>query len=207
MDRAPEAALLIGGASRRFGSPKALAQLRGRALFQHVLAAARDAGLAPVLVGKAPPGFPAIDVPRVADDPRFAGPAAGLVAALERARGLGAPGVILLACDQPRVTPAILTHLVERSLSHPGQAAWFEIGGGIEPQPAYYPVRILDSAAAPEGAGDALPGASRPAPALNRWLRSAAGPESGLGLMPGDPRARVLHNVNTPWDLQSLDRS
>jgi CTP:molybdopterin cytidylyltransferase MocA len=43
------AVILAAGESRRFGSPKQLAQLEGRTLLEIVLGAARDAGLRPVV--------------------------------------------------------------------------------------------------------------------------------------------------------------
>jgi molybdenum cofactor cytidylyltransferase len=41
--------ILAAGESRRFGSPKQLAQLHGRSLLEHVLATAETAGLRPVV--------------------------------------------------------------------------------------------------------------------------------------------------------------
>lgn len=41
--------ILAAGESRRFGSPKQLAQLEGRSLLEHVLAAAEGAGLRPIV--------------------------------------------------------------------------------------------------------------------------------------------------------------
>jgi len=43
------AVILAAGESRRFGSPKQLAQLEGRSLLEHVISAADDAGLRPVI--------------------------------------------------------------------------------------------------------------------------------------------------------------
>ena len=42
------AVILAAGESRRYGSPKQLALLEGRTLLEHVLEAARAAGLRPV---------------------------------------------------------------------------------------------------------------------------------------------------------------
>ena len=43
------AVILAAGESRRFGSPKQLAQLKGRTLLEHVLACASGAGLDPIV--------------------------------------------------------------------------------------------------------------------------------------------------------------
>jgi molybdopterin-guanine dinucleotide biosynthesis protein A len=99
------ALLLTGGASRRFGAPKAEVQVDGERL------ADRNARLlaavaAPVLeVG---PGYSGLDAVR--EDEPGAGPLAGVAAggAALTARGAGEQSVLVLAVDLPFVDPAFL---------------------------------------------------------------------------------------------------
>ena len=100
-------ALLVGGASKRFGSPKALAGFRGETLAargRRLLAEACDEV---VVVGKGADGLPF----EVLDDgARSRAPVHGLVAALRRARH---DVVLALPVDVPLVTPGALRALGE----------------------------------------------------------------------------------------------
>lgn len=101
--------LLVGGASSRFGSPKALAELGGETLAVRgwrTLAAACDEVLA---VGKATDGlelpFPVLD-----DGTRGRAPVFGVLAGLRTARH----GIcVVLPVDCPLVTPALVRTLGE----------------------------------------------------------------------------------------------
>jgi molybdenum cofactor guanylyltransferase len=101
--------LLLGGASRRFGSPKALAQLRGETLAERAwrtLGAVCDERVA---VGKSVDGlgfpFPVHD-----DGTAVRAPLAGIVAGLRRASH---DVCVVLPVDCPLVSPAALTRLAE----------------------------------------------------------------------------------------------
>lgn len=109
-------AVLVGGASRRMGRPKAdLAHPGGGTLAEHAVRILRDAGAREVwLLGAGGTAAGLDGVPRLDDARADRGPLGGLVAALERARGLapdrtpsaapgGGPWVLLLACDLPYV--------------------------------------------------------------------------------------------------------
>ena len=112
--------VLAAGNATRFGSPKALATLDGRPMLEHVVSAAVDAGLEPVIVvlGDAADVIdPAIDwrgVRRVRNpDPRR-GLSSSLrlgLHAIEVERPAVGAAVILLG-DQPRTTPATIASLV-----------------------------------------------------------------------------------------------
>ena len=101
--------LLVGGASRRFGSPKALAQLGGQTLAERawrVLGEACDELLA---VGKA---GDALELPfAVLDDGQeVRAPIAGVVSGVRAARH---EVCVVLPVDCPLVTPAALRALGE----------------------------------------------------------------------------------------------
>lgn len=99
--------LLLGGASSRFGSPKALAQLRGETLAERAwrtLGAACDERLA---VGKGELGLP-FEVLAEPDEPQA--PIVGVIAGLRAARYETA---VFLPVDCPLVTAALLRQLGE----------------------------------------------------------------------------------------------
>ena len=96
--------LLVGGASRRFGTPKALAMFDGETLAdrgRRVLAEACDQVLVVGKAGELP--FDVID-----DSAAVRAPIAGVVAGLSAARHDVA---IFLPVDCPSVTAALLRHL------------------------------------------------------------------------------------------------
>jgi molybdopterin-guanine dinucleotide biosynthesis protein A len=106
-DRGLTGVLLLGGASRRFGSPKALAELDGETLAERcwrVLGEACDERLA---VGKVSDGlrlpFPVLD-----DGVEIRHPAAGLVSALRVAEH---EVCVVLPVDCPRMTVEALRAL------------------------------------------------------------------------------------------------
>jgi molybdopterin-guanine dinucleotide biosynthesis protein A len=89
------------------GRPKATVPLGGAPLIAWPLAAARAAGLEAVVVAKPGSRLPPLDV-AVWDEPEApTHPLTGIVAALERA---GRP-VVVLACDMPFVTPALIARV------------------------------------------------------------------------------------------------
>jgi molybdopterin-guanine dinucleotide biosynthesis protein A len=99
--------LLVGGASRRYGSPKALATIDGETLAdrgRRTLAAACDEVL---VVGK--PGELPFDV--VDDGSEIRAPIAGVVAGLRRAAH---DVTVVLPVDCPWITPPVLRLLGER---------------------------------------------------------------------------------------------
>ncbi len=101
--------LLVGGLSRRFGAPKALASLGGETLAARgwrILGEACDERLA---VGKAADGLP-LPFPLIDDGTELRHPAAGIVAALRRAEN---DVCVVLPVDCPAMTPEALRRLGE----------------------------------------------------------------------------------------------
>jgi len=80
--------------------------------------------------------------PVVADRVEGAGPLGGLDAALRHARDRGYEGVLLVACDLPLLTTALLRSVASGLGSHPA-AAPARRGGGVEPLCAAYRVDAL----------------------------------------------------------------
>ena len=186
--------VLAGGASRRMGRDKATLELDGESLAMG--AARRLHQVCPqVLVADAGRGLlPAAVATAIPDGPG-AGPAAGILGAAAARPG---DALLVLACDLPAVPVALLGSLIETATGDPG-ADWVlpRTHRGPEPLCALYRPRALALLATRVAAGDyALhPLASEPILRV-RFLDEDA-------LRPfGDPR-RLLHNLNTPEDLEA----
>jgi molybdopterin-guanine dinucleotide biosynthesis protein A len=98
--------LLVGGASTRFGSPKAFARLDGRSLAEiawETLAFCDER----IAVGKADDGLD-LPFPMLDDGTDVRAPIAGVVAGLRAAAN---DVCVVLPVDTPRVTPAVLLDL------------------------------------------------------------------------------------------------
>lgn len=129
--------ILAGGASSRFGSPKAAALLAGRPMIEYPMTAMAEAGLRAVVVAKQDNELPAlppgVEVLREPDKPRH--PLRGIVTALETIDG----PLVICACDMPFVTARLLVWLA----SLPDDVAIAMAGG--KPQPLlgrYSPVAL-----------------------------------------------------------------
>jgi molybdenum cofactor guanylyltransferase len=101
--------LLVGGASERFGSPKALESFRGETLAERAWRVLQEACEEVVAVGKAVDAlelpFPVLD-----DDSADRAPVFGVIAGLRAAEH---DRVLVLPVDCPLVTPALLRELLD----------------------------------------------------------------------------------------------
>jgi molybdenum cofactor cytidylyltransferase len=134
--------VLAAGSSTRFGSPKALAELEGRPLLEHVLDAAAAAYLQPVVVvlGDSAPEIERRIRWRNERRIRNPDPARGLSSSLRdgiadlSAIAPRADAVVLLG-DQPRTSAEIIRRLVEAAdlTDHPIVVPRYAAGGGSNP--------------------------------------------------------------------------
>jgi molybdopterin-guanine dinucleotide biosynthesis protein A len=106
-------AVLAGGRGERIGGAKPTRELAGRPLIDYPLAAARAAGLRAIVVAKRDtelPGGLAETLVLEPEEPRH--PLCGALAALEHAaQGSPEVAVVLVGCDMPFLTGALLTWL------------------------------------------------------------------------------------------------
>lgn len=93
------------------GRDKAVAELGGSRLIDHVVAAIVAAQLVPVVAGRERPNVAAVFMD---DPPGLAGPAAGLAAAMRTHPGAD---VVLVGTDQPYLRPETVRRLLE--IDHP----------------------------------------------------------------------------------------
>jgi molybdenum cofactor guanylyltransferase len=171
-DRSLTGVLLVGGASTRFGSPKALARLHGRTLAEigwETLAFC-DERLA---VGKSADGLD-LPFPLIDDGTDVRAPIAGVVAGLRAAAN---ELCVVLPVDTPRITPEALLGLADACRD----AAVPQTG----PLPGAY-------------RRSALPVLEQALSAGRLSLREAL---AGLDTLVVDVEPDLLLNVNTPDDL------
>ena len=167
--------LLVGGASRRFGSPKALAELDGEKLAERAHRTLADAFARVIAVGKASDALP-LPFPVLDDGADVRAAIVGLAAALRLAE---TELCVVLPTDMPDVTPDLLRSLADGA--DDVDAATFQTG----PLPGAYRRSALPVLESRIAAGElALTGALAE-------LRTA--------VLAADPR--LLRNVNTPQDL------
>ena len=102
-------ALLVGGGSRRFHSPKALARFRGETLAERAHRVLADACDEVIVVGKASDRLP-LPFPVVDDGSGLRAPIVGVAAALRLA---SAELCLVLPTDMPWVTAGLLGELAE----------------------------------------------------------------------------------------------
>lgn len=192
----PLGAILAGGASRRFGSPKALAPVGGVGLAERVRAAIRAAGLEPRLITGDATLVAALDLPSRTDSALGGGPLAGIQAALRWAAAEGRPGALCVSCDLPFLEPELLRTLCQLD---PYRVVVPESTGpaGIEPLCAFYPVGCLEAinqriergALRLQDLLAAVPVRRMPLADVRRW---------------GDP-GRIFFNVNSRGDHQHAE--
>jgi molybdopterin-guanine dinucleotide biosynthesis protein A len=178
-DRDLTGILLVGGASTRFGSAKALARLGGDTLAARAWRVLGDVCQERIAVGKVADGLE-LPFPLLDDDADVRAPLAGLVAGLRAARH---ELCVVLPVDCPLVDANLLRELVARC--H-GDAAVPQTG----PLPGAYRRSALAVLERRLAAGELA-------------LRGAAA-ELDATVVELDPGA--LANVNTPADLGAVAR-
>jgi molybdopterin-guanine dinucleotide biosynthesis protein A len=185
-------AVLAGGGSTRFGSPKALARMGGVPLVAAVARAMAAAVSRPVVITHLPDVAAAAGVPARRDRVAGAGPLGGIETALLWARELALPGALCVACDLPLVTPELLRLIVRCGLESGAEAAVPDgVGPGrLEPLCAWYSVSAL------EPVRHALRRSDLSLHGLIETLRVAPVERARVSAC-GDPEVLFL-NVNTP---------
>jgi molybdopterin-guanine dinucleotide biosynthesis protein A len=169
--------VLVGGASRRFGSPKALARLGDETLAERAWRVLGDACEERLAVGKASDALP-LPFPVVDDATAVRAPLAGVVAGLRAAAN---ELCVVLPVDVARVTPELLLELADAC----ADAAVTQTG----PLPAAFRRRR------------ALPELERRLAAGDLALRDALA-ALDVAVVEADPA--LLANVNTADDLRRL---
>ena len=137
------AIILAAGSSTRLGHPKQLVELGGETLLERSVRICAEAALSPVFL-VLPPGRPDLIPTSTACTPvvnpaHAEGIAASIRAGISAAQAASSTGAVILACDQPAVTPAHLRRLA----STPARVTASRYVGrhGV---PAYFPASTFD---------------------------------------------------------------
>ncbi len=172
------AVILTGGESRRMGRDKALAELDGRPLLQHVIDSLRPLfGRLVVSVRKPRPG---LCLPQIRDAWPGRGPMTGIASVMQR---VDTDWLFVAGCDMPFIEPGLVRLMADRRDGH--DAVLAETGGHMQPLPGFYARRIL--------------------PAMR--ARIAEGRRSLTGLIADEPDVALLSEAearNADPDLRSF---
>mgnify|MGYP005858608727 CR=1 FL=1 len=103
-------AILAGGQSRRMGTDKSFVLLDGRPLIQHVIDCACQLDYPVILIANNVERYQPFGLPVYADIIPNAGALGGIYTALTHSQS---DYVLCLACDMPRVNPALLRYLID----------------------------------------------------------------------------------------------
>jgi molybdenum cofactor guanylyltransferase len=182
------AIVLAGGRSRRIGRPKAFLEIGGRPLIDRVLDALSGAFSEVLIVAPDFTPFTHLGARLVADTHPGLGALGGVYTGLAAA---GHPRAIVVGCDMPFLSPALLAHLVARAGGR--TAAVPRAADGRHPLHAAY-------------TKDALPVLERAIAERSLKLLDAVARLDALEIGEAemrrfDPELLSLFNVNRPEDL------
>jgi molybdopterin-guanine dinucleotide biosynthesis protein A len=186
------AAILAGGAARRFGGQdKSRLIVEGRTIIVRQVDVLQRVASDVFVVGGPPDRYADLGLAVYADREAGLGAIGGLVTALEIARQ---PRVLVIASDLPFLEAAVLRQLA--ALSDHADGAWIRTARGVEPLLACYRRECLGPIRQAVDAGQ------RKLADLGAVLRMAELSEADLTAMGASPR--LLTNVNTPDDWRRL---
>lgn len=191
-------AILAGGLSRRYGSPKALATIGGTPIVERVRAALGAVCPDIVVIANDQALYVGLGLPIRPDDRPGFGVLGGILTALLWAREEGRPGALAVACDMPFLSPDLLRRLLD--LSDGADVVAPESGGkrGVEPLCAWYGVGCIPAIEAELDRGD------RHIVGFFDDVRVRRLPLDEVRTF-GDPGVLFL-NVNTPEERERAER-
>lgn len=194
--RAASAIILAGGLATRMGGEKPLRRLHGTTLLDHALDLARAACDDLIVACGARAFSVPADVRLAPDAPVDAGkgPLAGISAGLALASH---DRVLVLACDLPNVTPALIAALLDKLPAH--GCAWCRHKADEPLVAALWrePAIVAARQALAEGRNKVLP--------VWQGLNPVVVQGSELAAL-GDPD-RLFANINTPDDLSAQENN
>ncbi|HEX2167118.1 MAG TPA: molybdenum cofactor guanylyltransferase [Longimicrobiales bacterium] len=148
-------AIIAGGASSRFGSPKALAEVGGVRIVDRVARALRDAVDEIIAIINDEQLALEVGLPHRPDVLQGAGALAGVHAALVWAQERCSHGVVAAGCDMPFVSSALLIELLAHAPEHDIVLPASPGPRGVEPLCAFYSTSCIAPIEASIARGDA----------------------------------------------------
>lgn len=124
-------AVLAGGHGSRIGGGKPLINLGHRTLIERAFDRACAWSSSSVVAVRSPDQMGSVQLPCIVDAAGIEGPLAGLAAALEWARRLGAEALLTIPCDMPFLPDNLVGRLTNEIGKH--QAAVASSGGELHP--------------------------------------------------------------------------
>ena len=183
-----------GGQSSRMGRDKALVQLAGLPMIQHVLARLVGLGDETLVTTNNPDALEFLGLPLIPDEEPGAGALWGLRTALRAARG---NAVLVVACDMPFVNRLLLEHLI--ALSPKADVVVPRWNDRYQTMQSVYARKKCLSAVE-----DALDRGERRMISFYPHVKvRIVSPEDVAEL---DPKGRSFFNVNTPEELLEAER-
>jgi molybdopterin-guanine dinucleotide biosynthesis protein A len=186
------AGVLIGGQSRRMGACKALLEYEGQTFVERTISAAQPVVGEVVLLGNTRLNLPQLaELVQLADEPDAGGPLAGLASLLNHA---GNRWALLMACDMPLISTAILQRLMSACAETVDAAVIRVVGDGR----AHFPCcAAFHPRVAPEARGEL---------ARSARLRALISRIRCRVLELDGTQAECLRSINTPAEYAELVR-
>jgi molybdopterin-guanine dinucleotide biosynthesis protein A len=182
-------AIQAGGKSKRMGRDKALLELGGKPLIEHVLAQIAGLGSEILITTNRPEGFMHLGERLVPDTNPDAGALNGLYTALTAAQEAY---VLVLACDMPFIRRPLLEHIL--SLAHHADVIVPQVQGYYEPlQALYHRQNCLPAVEAALAEGEQR--------VVSFFPRVKIHPIREEIVAKLDPQGLSFYNINNPQDL------
>lgn len=178
--------VLAGGQARRFGQDKAIAQLDGRRLIEHVAARAKSQTAVLAINGR----DYGLGLPVIPDAMTSEGPLTGILSALQWAQGAGFPAVATFPCDSP-FFPSDLVERLAGGLTPAVNCTFASVSGSCHPVFAIWRTSVLGQLQEVYATG------TRSLMAAQHQV-GAAPVMFAAGSGPGDD---MFFNINRPGDL------
>lgn len=187
------AVILAGGESRRMGRDKSRLLIHGQPMLSWVIQALQPLDIPILLVTNTPDVHAAFALPMVNDVTPNLGAMGGLYTALTH---IATESALVVACDMPRLQPALLAHLADLATHITADALVPRLEGRAHPLHAVYRRHILPTLHTHINAGRLSLNACLST--LNvHWLDEP-------DLRPYDPMLVSMTNLNTPDDVTRL---
>ena len=177
-----------GEQSHRMGTDKALVQLGGKPLIEHILARVQGLGDDVLITSNHPEGLAYLGIPLVRDPIPGAGALAGLHTALNAAQG---DRVLVLACDMPFVNRQLIEYMI--GLAPSADVVVPQYAGYFEPMHAIYSEECLPAIES------SLSNGQTRVVSFYDEVQVRTIDETEIARF--DPLGRSFFNINTPEDL------